>query len=453
MTDDSKLNSVKKILKETILSSTGHGYPNIVRTNKWPIRLLWIISTLVSIGLCSLLIIQSILSYFKYEVTTKIRVINEFNSEFPTITVCNLNFLTTELFSQTFGKNFNSLPDEQFADLNFRNMIESKLDLKAFGDSKEKLIFKALENVYPINETQIVYFYHPEHGNCYQINSGFDQNGNRVPLLRFLRSGRIQAITLWLNVSLFKELRKYYMNNGGIVFIHNKTESPLNVDGVIVSPGFITNIGITRTFSYQKEKPFSNCDGNTDKIENYDSKLYKLVFETKKKYNSKICIDFCYQEQLILKCNCTDKAVIAFNEHKYCKYDDVCLNRVYEETFKNLDKICYEKCPLECEKISYLKTISSTKLGNDEWMKYYQEFYTLENSSVSQELAVVNIYYESLAYTEITEAPTVSEISLLSNIGGLTGLFLGLSLLSFIELIELIFLILFLFVSKKISNK
>ncbi|RNA38831.1 amiloride-sensitive sodium channel subunit gamma-like [Brachionus plicatilis] len=450
MEKTSKKILIKKIIKESILSSTGHGFPNIIRSEKWPFKILWILSTLVSIGLCSLLIIQSILLYFSYEVTTKIRVISEFKSEFPTITVCNINFFTTQLITDTFGSDFNSTPDDFFFDLGFRDKIPKNLDLKLFGDSKEKLIKTAKESIYSINMSQIKYFYHPEHGNCYQINSGFDQNGHQVPLITFLRPGRIAAISLILNVSLHQELRKHNMNMAGIIFIHNKTQSPLSVDGVIVSPGFITNIGLMRTFSHQKPKPYSSCDGSVDKMENYDSNLYKLILAKTKFYHRKVCIDLCYQEQLIIKCNCTDSVVESVFEHNHCQFDDVCLNEVYDYTFKNVDKICYSKCPFECDKFVYTKMISINKFG-EEWKKSYETFYGLENRTIGDELAVVRIYYEALDFTEITETPTLSIVSLIANIGGVIGLFLGLSVLSFVEVIDIIIQILSLFFNKKIN--
>lgn len=50
----------------------------------------------------------------------------------------------------------------------------------------------------------------------------------------------------------------------------------------------------------------------------------------------------------------------------------------------------------------------------------------------------VSIYYDELKYTYISETAAIDSASLVSNIGGTLGLFLGMSILSFVEVIELV---------------
>ena len=54
----------------------------------------------------------------------------------------------------------------------------------------------------------------------------------------------------------------------------------------------------------------------------------------------------------------------------------------------------------------------------------------------STNLVNIVVYYDTLAYTRVTESPAISEVTLMSNIGGQIGLFLGMSLLGIVELIE-----------------
>ena len=149
-----------------------------------------------------------------------------------------------------------------------------------------------------LNLSFISYFCHPEHGNCYKINSGYDENGHQVPIIKMTRPGRIQGMWIILNTSINDELKKFSVQNGGIVFITNRTESVLSVDGVMLKPGTVTNIGLSRTFLFQKPKPYSNCDGNTNKLNSFESILYKLVYDKTGQYNRKTCIDQCYQHML-----------------------------------------------------------------------------------------------------------------------------------------------------------
>ena len=50
----------------------------------------------------------------------------------------------------------------------------------------------------------------------------------------------------------------------------------------------------------------------------------------------------------------------------------------------------------------------------------------------------LNVYYKNIYYTSIVESPSITLVSLVSNLGGNLGLFLGLSVLSLLEIFELI---------------
>jgi hypothetical protein len=82
-------------LHDLLLTSTSHGLPNALRTPHISMRVMWSLCFLVSMSVCSYLIIKSVLAFFEYEVITKVRVVNEFQSEFPRILICNLNQFTT----------------------------------------------------------------------------------------------------------------------------------------------------------------------------------------------------------------------------------------------------------------------------------------------------------------------------------------------------------------------
>jgi hypothetical protein len=72
------------------------------------------------------------------------------------------------------------------------------------------------------------------------------------------------------------------------------------------------------------------------------------------------------------------------------------------------------------------------------------------NSDRAKESVVrINIFYDSLSYTLSTESPKMDVVSLLSNIGGNLGLFLGVSLISLCELIEALIEIFFAFKTNK----
>jgi hypothetical protein len=67
------------------------------------------------------------------------------------------------------------------------------------------------------------------------------------------------------------------------------------------------------------------------------------------------------------------------------------------------------------------------------------ETVVIDDDRARESVTRVNIFYESLSYTVSTETPQMDFVSLLANIGGNLGLFLGVSLFSICELVEVAF--------------
>ena len=90
---------------------------------------------------------------------------------------------------------------------------------------------------------------------------------------------------------------------------------------------------------------------------------------------------------------------------------------------------------MECDSISYFV--------NENTM-YYETSNEIHISS----------YYRSLKYIKIKQTPKMKEFDLISNIGGIFGLFIGISFVSLFELCELLMEILIsLFINKKITTE
>ena len=73
---------------------------------------------------------------------------------------------------------------------------------------------------------------------------------------------------------------------------------------------------------------------------------------------------------------------------------------------------------------------------------------TIDAATVEKSIVHVNIFYESLSYTETTESPQMDFVSLLASIGGTLSLFLGVSAFSFCEVAEVMIEIYFLVKNK-----
>ncbi|CAF1150674.1 unnamed protein product [Brachionus calyciflorus] len=87
---------------------------------------------------------------------------------------------------------------------------------------------------------------------------------------------------------------------------------------------------------------------------------------------------------------------------------------------------------------------------NNEDLNDFFNFTGTNRRKMKNDLISLNVYYETLNYEEITEKESVEFVGLLSNIGGIAGLFLGISFLSLVEIIEIAIQIISFLVNTKV---
>jgi len=165
---------------------------------------------------------------------------------------------------------------------------------------------------------------------------------------------------------------------------------------------------------------------------------------------------------VIETCKCYVSSFDKLNGNIPCSNDEqnICQTDVYEKLFVDGKVIveCNQYCPLECYSISYELTSSfssyptrsyakksllnnsviRSKFQNETLTYDLLKDETLTYDLLKESVLSLNIYYDKLTYTGITKDAKTELIDLISNIGGLLGLFLGISFLSFVEIIEII---------------
>lgn len=87
--------TIKKIIHESVIHRRTHSIQYIFKRGNYFGKIFWVISFFASTGLCGLMIYKAILNYFKYETVSKIESVLEIPTTFPTISICNMNSLST----------------------------------------------------------------------------------------------------------------------------------------------------------------------------------------------------------------------------------------------------------------------------------------------------------------------------------------------------------------------
>jgi hypothetical protein len=265
-----------------------------------------------------------------------------------------------------------------------------------------------------------------------------------VPLLESKKAGAKNGLRL---IFLFGESTNNYsdiLNDGLRIMVHNSTAKTPLLQGIDVGLSKFTNIAVQRVFNYQSSYPYSSCID----LASYDSIYYKLLTKKYATYQQPDCFDLCLQHEIIEECGCYDLNYAQLRKVKACvdKEEIKCAFKVYNEFFdKGINEDCLKMCPLECESVGYQLTLSSSNFPTFSSYFIYKNLTKSSYEVVRENSLAVNIYYQDLGYTRITETPTMIVQDLLSQIGGMLGLFIGFSLLSLIELLELMLEMMFIF--------
>lgn len=290
-------------------------------------------------------------------------------------------------------------------------------------------------------KNSFVSFIDARYGLCYRFNSGKTMNGSDIDLFKTSIAGRSGGLQI-----------EAYDVNGLLLFIHNSSILPyqnenynnINGDSIFVSTGFSTDLIIEKVFTERLAEPYNQCVKTIDDF-HLNKTLYQLIVDSNLTYSQQRCYKLCFDLDYITNnpCNCTNNVTIGnvwpkcFTEKEKENLNGCTFN--YKAKFNKLSlaDMCNHYCPLECDsaefKVTYSFHLSETIPRND----------TLKFKA----------YYKELKYIFIRQEEAMNLIDLISGIGGILGLFLGVSFLSFIEIFELIFELVYLLFAGFISTR
>ena len=178
-------------------------------------------------------------------------------------------------------------------------------------------------------------------------------------------------------------IRDYYEN-------HFVSSSPL-----FIATEELNMIVISKIIDRKIGEPYASCEVIPDQT-----------------YRRNNCIEECIEKKIASKYNCSNYGYYR-SVNNFCEFS---MRNKYLIEFKN---VCNRKCPQECDSTRYDVIASSSKVK-------------FEN------LTGIEVRLSSLDYTEFSQVPMVNIFSLISNIGGALGLFIGLQFLSLIEFVEFV---------------
>lgn len=347
--------------------------------------------------------------------------------------LCNQN--KSDCFYQTYSSGVDAVREwYRFHYINILSRLSDTspaLEEEALGN----FIFTCRFNQAPCNQANYSKFHHPMYGNCYTFN---DKNNSNLWMSSMPGVNNGLSLTLRTEQNDFIPLLSTV--TGARVMVHGQDEPAFMDDG-----GFNVRPGVETSISMRKEALDSLGGNYGDCTENGSDVPVKNLYPSK--YTQQVCIHSCFQENMIKKCGC---AYIFYPKPKgveFCDYRKqsswgYCYYKL-QGAF-SLDSLgCFSKCRKPCSVINYKLSAGYSRwpsVKSQDWifeMLSLQNNYTINNKRNG--VAKLNIFFKELNYKTNSESPSVTMVSLLSNLGSQWSLWFGSSVLSVVEMAELIF--------------
>ena len=473
---------IKNLAKETLYNSFAQAILRIIFTKYLGLKLFWFFCLIICGSLCGYLLLQTLITYLSYPVYTTTSIVHEMPTLFPKITICNSVQVTTkfaferireinkEISPQVDIFNYTqisqlSLSAQEKIYWDVFNIFQARINGGALSDtiSRQKLVHSFDDvlvycyfNFQQCKASDFVWRWDPLYGNCYVFNSGLNGSyresvmaGALFGLQLAFYAGYNENLNLFNSgpFSFFGFTNIYGLN----VIIENNTYLSDKKQNVIaLNGGTMKYLSMKRRISSKLPNPYSECDIDNVEPRNFDSPYYNLILNSPYQYNQEMCVTQCMQQKVIEECNCSLPMFVDLYKRS-CQMDSqswCALYSLWSGKFSKSPIIdCIPQCPLECNSTEYDFSVTSQTLAGLKYMSLIQQnpvlasdfnMTPISESTSSNKFVQLSIYYDSLSYASSTDTPSMDIVTLLGNVGGTLGLFMGISVLSACELIHVL---------------
>ena len=462
--------NIKHIFCRQGKNSTFDGLSKILRSQRPISKRLWTLALVFLTGVCSFILLKTILNYFAYSIVTTITVRQEMPAKMPTIIVCNSNGLLTKqgiswakkLFANyniTNVNNYLHLENEQFPRQLKRSNILSTRTIamsaarnptlsdefrKSLGLTIQDMLVSCTFNSVECTAANFTWIYNTFYGNCFKFSPSISEY--------ISQAGKFSGLSMELFVGQAVQVEQVAKTNGIHLFIVNETVK-INAfsDGFDVPAGKMTTIFIDKKRIKKLEKPYGQCTQGLTSMEAYPTPCYRLTFAIYNTYRQRDCYHACFQQRIIAMLGCyfatfpylSNTTVPACLQGKNLFAS---LNYFSAFFVEDVAKKCAE-CPMECDSEFYTLTAASlaypTKVYAQMLASQSQILARYNNvrptyEQLTQSLVSVSVNYNQLGYTQIREIKKTTLVDLVTNVGAIMGLIMGVSFLSMFEIVELL---------------
>ncbi|KAG8184132.1 hypothetical protein JTE90_008913 [Oedothorax gibbosus] len=288
--------------------------------------------------------------------------------------------------------------------------------------------------------------YHPKFGKCYMFNflgSTALPTQEPLPIYNYGSSSGLQLI---LYINLVPSVSLLNDEIGVRMVIHDPRDVPFVAEyGVNIKPQDMTAIEVTLSTVERLGPPWGDCEPEGTPI---------MFDSTGSQYSILGCQKACRHYHLIKQCGCKSREFlrgltslqVGDASHKFCNI----ANETEMECMENL-RIAIEKqkivctCKPACKETNYGFSVSSSQLNRNFYKtvkairtlrSHEKGHHNITNTTEGSTMVGLKVYYNTFQVGHDREVATYSWETLVANVGGNLGFFMGLTLVTFVELFE-----------------
>jgi len=407
-----------------IADSTCHGLQFCLRAKYKIRRFIWTCLITASLLFLGAQVYEGAVKYLDYPFTTTTTLTYPQKMPLPAVSICNLNDFRV---SKMAGTKLQKLIDSYNETTNDSKGIWSYLADEITAEEYKNTTLGAyhtIENMLQ-NCTLIENVGDKTHKKCFprDFESFYTTRGEKCYTLKPLPS--ISVIRLHMNIE-YEEYDKMALSSGLKVILHNANEIPVDEIGFQISPGFKTDVLISKMQTTNLPYPYkSNC--SSPKM-----KYFKGA------YSKEMCQLEKLTDHLVKKCKCRAPFMPGNAQTCSLKESINCTWPEWEEHKKDRDT-----CPLACQQTSFKRELSQSYYPTRKMMQQfaekegnnYSDYFELQQK-IRENYLIFEVQYKHNYYEHMIQEATYDVPVMLGDLGGKLGLFLGTSILTFIEFFD-----------------
>mgnify|MGYP002803827811 FL=1 len=489
-------NSFRKLFKNFASDTSFGGISKATLSDGHIRRFIWTLISATCYGFTIYMCYLLIKTYLEKPIKTAVDISYEKNIDFPSVTVCNLNQFRmreikkvpdigdilrdyfddkrnksdgsnfemsvskqTKAFKKEFNNDFDDGDGEDIDDSEIsldEDVVVDELiaiaasdythdELRQVGHQFHDMILSCSWKGFDCMSGYFLKFWTTswnwKYGNCFTFNPGANETGHRLPVFRTSKPGPNYGLAIEMNIEQDQYMEGLTEEAGVNVIIHNAKQMPFPYDeGITVPPGFSSSIAM-RKESITRVDPFNNGSCHSLTTLSTDNIYRNFMNGAANRYSVKACMESCLASAQLKKCSCADAKYSGYVD-KICSEEDEleCLNSVHS-LFKD-DKLgCNERCPQPCEHNSFRFTVRMSTLTSKEKESKKKKGFGGKNDTdfdFDENFLRVKIFYDELNLQKIVQSTYYDIQTLLGDIGGQMGLWIGISVISVFEFCELL---------------